>query len=303
MPITLDPVKFILGAIQTTYDGVVAPSGGDFSTIQDADDSLDAGNFTLLVKTGTYAGWTTSTDKAEITLAPGTVITSAVVLSGDDITLTLMPGCDIQGLLTMSGANVHVVAMNACDLDGVLMSGNFGYFNGGGWDTLVDGGAAVDGFQITGADCVIENTACQTTAGGGNALDGISVEDTRAIIRKVKIADSDNFALTNSSSGSDMLVEGCVILGADGQGFVIGGPRARIIGNWMTGVGADSIVGDSNSDNSVYIGNVIQDVVAAQPIQLNAGADNCVVAGNRTDGAVLDNSTGSTVAHNDETAF
>lgn len=302
MGVVVSAVKYILDALQTNFDGVVADSGGDYTTIQAADDALDAGDFSLLVRTGTYAGWTTSTDDAYIVLAPGTVITSAIELSGDNVTLIVGPGCDIQALVTLSGVGCHMICQNACDLDGVLMSGNFGYLNGGGWDTLSNGAAAVDGVKITGADCIVENIAVQTTAGGGNTLDGVSAEGARGTVRKVKVVDSDNIGIV-AITGSDTLVEECIVLGADLYGISAQVARTRMTGNYVIATGNDCLRANSNGDNSVFVGNIAQDPAAGAPIQLEAGADNCVVVGNRTDGAIADASTGSTVADNDSTAF
>jgi hypothetical protein len=301
--------RYSTGLVQTrlqrfSYDGVVAYSGGDFTTIQAADDSLDAGDFSLLVKTGTYAGWTTSTDDAYVLLAPGTVITSGITLSGANIVLEIGPGCDIQGLITMSGVGCHLIIRNACDLDGILMSGNFGYVNGGGWDSLVDGTTANHAFSITGTDCVVENVACQTTAGGATAFDGFNITGPRTTVRKAKVVNSDSDGFAVSVGGADLLIEGCVILNADNGGISTDGPRNRILGNWITksSTGA-GIALDSQSDNSLVVGNVVQMISGGHPISLIALANNCVVQGNRTDGAVDDSSTGSTVGNNDETAF
>tara|TARA_Y100000310_G_C20684585_1_gene818144 strand:+ start:2775 stop:3677 length:903 start_codon:yes stop_codon:yes gene_type:complete len=300
MAISTNPVGYILDAIQTYFDAVVAPSGGDYTTIQAADDVLDAGNYTLLVKTGTYAGFTVSTDKVHIVLGPGTVITSAITLSGDDITLELMPGCDIQAVITMSGANVHVICRNACDLDGVVMSGNFGYFNGGGWDTLVDGTTANHAISITGTDCIVENVAVQTTAGGGQSFHGVSLAGARDGAVAVKVIDSDSVGVI--TTGADALVEGCVILGADGENINLGGLRGRAFGNYGIAAGGNGLAIAAGGDDTVVVGNILKDS-AAGVVDIAAAGENCVVVGNRLDGAVTDNSGTSTVADNDVTAF
>ena len=303
MGIGIDAVKYLLGAIQTTFDAVVAPSGGDFTTIQAADDDLDAGAFSLLVKTGTYAGWTTSTDDVYIFLGPGSIITSAITLSGDNVVLVLGPGCDIQGLVTLSGVGCRLLCMNACDLVGVLLSGNLGYFNGGGWDTLADGTTANTAISVTGDDCIAEHAACQTTPAQGNGVAGAFSTGARTAFKTLKCVASDQHGIGGTGAGFvESVIQGCIVLGCDERGLNIDGPRARMVGNYITNAGVDGIGLRAGGDNSLCIGNVIQDPTG-DPINIAIDSENCVAAGNRTDGAVVDNSGTSTVAHNDATAF
>ena len=133
------------------FDGVVATSGKrDFATPQAADGELDAAAYSLYVKQGTYsAGLTASTNNVHIFIEPGTIIQAGITLSGTDITLLLGAGCDIQGVVTLSGANCQLICHNGVDLDGVTMSGVFSLFDGGGWDTFVDGGTANHAVSIT----------------------------------------------------------------------------------------------------------------------------------------------------------
>ncbi len=295
----------IAGLPRINYDGVVADSGGDHSgatAIQDADDALDAAAFSMLVKSGTYAGWTSDTDDAHITLGPGCVITSAVILSGDNIVLVILPGCDLQALLTMSGVGCHVICRNAVDIAGVLMSGNFGYFNGGGKDTLVDGKAATDGVQVTGTDCIVKNCRTNTTPGGGQAIDAVSVEAARCTLDHVDVVDSDQDGISLILGGTDCNVKGCNVLNADEDGIVVTGPRARVEANYIAAaVAGIGIKVEATGDNSAIVANVSDP--AGVCIQLDANGDNCVVTANRGDGAITDNSTGSVVADNDLTAF
>ena len=57
-----------------------------------------------------------------------------------------------------------------------------------------------------------------------------------------------------------------------------------------------------NADDTVCTGNIVQDATG-DSIDIHINGENCVVVGNRLDGAVDDNSGTSTVGNNDETAF
>ena len=98
------------------------------------------------------------------------------------------------------------------------------------------------------------------------------------------------------------MIEGCDILGADSHGIIVGAPRMRLIGNYVFEAGGDGIWTSGSGDDSVMEGNIVRDPVGAS-ITIHADSENCVVTGNRTDGAVADNSGTSTVADNDTTAF
>lgn len=298
MSVKVSGVQYILDALQVNFDGVVAAAGGDFTTIQAADDDLDAADFSLLVRPGTYAGWTTSTDDAYIVLGPGVTITSTIVLTGANITLVIGPGADIQGRLDLTGVGCHVVCQNACDLNEVLMDGNFGYLSGGGLDTLVLGSDGVIGVRVTGTDCIVENIAVQTTTGGAGS-DAISLEAARFVVRKVKVVDSDLIGINVAVGGVDGLVEGCNVLGADGDGIRNTGPRNRFVGNFVSqAVGANAMTNQGTGDDSAIVGNIFQAALV-----LDANGDDLVVTGNRIDTTLTDNSTGSTVADNRLDAF
>ena len=285
------------------YDGVVdAGGGGNWTTAQAGDDALDGGTYTMLVKQGAYSTLTVSTNNAKIVVEPASSFSGAITLSGHNITLVLGTGCAMSGLITMSGTNCSLIGENGIETIGILMSGADGYVDGGGWDTIANGGTARNGITISGADCIVENIAAITTAGGGEAYDAINVTSggDRAIIRNVQVTDSDDDGIY--IAGDDVLIEGCVMLGSDAHGIVPAAPRNRILGNYLINVGGIGIATGSGGDDSVINGNVIKDQ-ASQPWYIDASSENCVVVGNRGDGAGVDNSGTSTVASNDETAF
>ena len=284
------------------YDGVVDSGGGvDFTTLQAGDDELDAAAYSMWVKQATYdAGLTVSTNNVFVFLESGTIVQGDIVLSGTGITLVLGGGCDIQGTVTISGIGSQVLCHNACDLDGVIMSADDGLFDGGGWDTLVNGSAARHAINISGDDCIARNCAVQTTSGGGSSFEGIIGSSDRVMIDRVKVisADDRGFQL----SGGDNLVTNCLILDSDLDGIRINGPRARVIGNYIISAGGDGIQLTDGADNSICTGNIVKDQTN-QSIDINTDGEDCVVVSNRVDGAVADNSGTSTVASNDATAF
>ena len=293
------------GFTPRTYDAVVDAAGGeDFTTLQSADDYLDSSTYTLYVKQGTYAaGVTVSTDGATIVKEPGTVVQAAITISGDNCRLLLGSGCDIQAVVTLSGDDCQLICENGCDLDGIVVSGARSLVDGGGWDTLVDGGIANIGISIGGSDNIIKNVSAQTTGVGGSAFHAIGVSGARHTIECVRVVDADDIGIAiYSSTDTDTTITGCVILGADTHGISVNGPRARIVGNYIINVGTDGVAVISTGDDSVIMANVI-DNAGSNPIEIHADAENCVVVGNRTDGAIVDGSGTSIVAQNDETAF
>ena len=282
-----------------------AAGGGDATVIQTGLDQF-GDDFTAWIKQGTYAaGFTETSSGVRIFIEPGTIIQAAITLSGDDCTLIIGAGADIQALITLAGDNCSLLCLNGVDLDGVLLSGACCLFDGGGWDTLSDGGTASEGISITGADCIAKNAAVQTTAGQGNALAGALSTGVRTSFVKLKVVDSDQHGI--SIAGGDSLVEGCVVQGADERGInvdVVGGDRVAanyVIAAGVDGIGLRSGAG-GDAVNTVVSGNIVKDP-AGDPIEIGADAENCVVVGNRLDGAVNDGSGTSTVADNDEEAF
>jgi hypothetical protein len=306
---TLNHGPIIRAPLARGYDGVVAITGrADFSTIQAADDVLDAAAYSLYVKQGTYAaGFTVSTNNAYIFVEPGTVIQAAIVLSGTGITLVLGAQCDVQGLITLSGNNCSLICQGGVDIDGILVSGNTCLVDGGGWDTLSDGGTVREGIDLTGDDVICQNIACQTTAGGGNNLDAMETSGARNIIRNVKVIDSDEIGI--SASGVGARIEGCQILGCDGRGITIASSEISLIGNRLVDVGDIGILVDNSGENAVIVGNIVKGQASSRDaIYVDAAGENCVIVGNRVDdlgttNGIDDDSGTSTVTGNDETAF
>jgi hypothetical protein len=288
------------------YDGVVDEGGGgNWTTAQDGDDDLDAGSYSMLVKSGTYSTLTVSTNLAYIFLEPETTFTGAIVLSGDHVTLVVGAGSDVQGLVTLSGNNNSLICQNGVDLDGISCTGDYPFVDGGGWETVSDAGTAATSIDLNGALYgIVQNIACNTTSGsgGGNNAARMRGASTGSIFKNIKVIDSDNIGIVAEPSGGQGQVIGCTILGADGQGIQVNGPECRIIDNYIVDAGDDGISFETSGDNSTCTGNIVKDH-GANAIEITVNAENCVVVGNRTDGAVSDGSGTSTVASNDVTAF
>jgi hypothetical protein len=292
------------------YDGVVdAAGGGNWTTLAAGEAALgDAtpSTYTMLVKSGTTYSTTSSTitfstNGARIVVEPGTTIVDPITLGGDNVTLVLGAGCDVQGAITLEGVGCSLVCENGCDIDGIVMSGNYGYVNGGGWETISDGGTARFGVGPTGTDCIVENIAIQTTAGGGTTYDALYTTGARTVIRNCKIIDSDENGI--SIVAADCAVEGNLILGADDHGIAIFSARARVVGNHTIGAGDIGIRIAGGGTDSAVTGNIVQGQ-GGDSIDINTSGEDCIVSGNRTDGAIDDNSGTSVVANlNDETAI
>tara|TARA_Y100000310_G_scaffold342218_1_gene444381 strand:- start:392 stop:1402 length:1011 start_codon:yes stop_codon:yes gene_type:complete len=287
------------------FDGVVDADGnGNWTTLQAGDDALDAADYTMVVKAGTYAaGLTVSTDDAKVIIEPGAAITGNFVLSGDNVTLIIGGGADIIGTITLSGTGCSLICEAGVDIDGIVLSGNFGYVNGGGWDTLSNGGTAAHGASATGTDCIVENIALQTTGGGAGSFAAAHATGVRTTYKNVKVVDSDLQAFRMLAGCDDSIVEGCVSLASDDDGVFIGASQMRVINNNIIVVDAGNVLTvAAGGDNSVIVGNIVQ-TATGNPVEIDAAGENCVVVGNRLNGAVNDASGTSTVASNDETAF
>ena len=281
------------------YDGVVdVGNGGNWTTIQAGDDDLDGGSYVMLVKSGTYsAGVTVSTNNAKIVVETGTVIQGAIVLSGDNVTLELGAGCDVQSTVTLSGANCSLICQNGVDLDGIIVSGNFGFVDGGGWDTLSHGGSANDGINVSGTDVIVQNISAQTS---GGSYDACESSGERTIFDKIKVVGADRFGFL--ASADEVKILNSVIADSGSENIFSNSTEGLIAYNYCNSAGLDGIECDDSADNSVIIGNIVRDQ-ASDSIELSAACENCVVVGNRTDGAIADNSGTSTVSGNDTTAF
>lgn len=296
--------RYLSAQRASTVDAVVDVGGGtEYAVLQDADDALDAGAYSLWVKSGTYAaGLTVTTDKVHIYFEPGTVIEAALVFSGTDISVEFGPGCDVQGTITFSDARWNLLDHGKLTTTGLVLSGANGTYDGGGRSSLHNGGTTNDGIAISATDITVRNCAAQTTAGGGATKEaiGILAGGDRAKVLHCVVIDADDVGI--QVLGDDCLIEGNLILGADDHGMYVAGVRSRIIGNSVVATGAVGIGFDGAGDNGLICDNMVRDPTG-DPIDIAAACEDCVIVGNRTDGAIDDNSGTSTNTGNEETGF
>ena len=282
------------------FDAVVDAGGGaDYTTLQAAEDALDGGNYSVWVKGGTYtAGLTADSNGNAWYFEPGTDVDAAMTFSGDNIYVNFMNNCNLDALLTLSGDNICVEVENGLTGDGLVMSGAAGYFDGGGWGSLMDGGATIAPLTVPGSDCIIKNGAFQNTSAGGSADSAIDITGDRNQFIYLKIVDADDRGIHSVAGADDCLFLGCYIVDADSNAMFIDGFRSRIIGNYIAGAGGtEAIRMRPSADNSVCAANIIM-AGATTSIDLNAGTENCVVVANRGDGNINDLSATSVVQHN-----
>lgn len=269
-----------------THDGTdlawaAASGGGDYES------TIGAGGSTSLTGSKRYI------------IAPGTTMTGAVTLSNADTHLRIGAGTDFDGqVLTISGAGCSVVCENGVTLDGVVISGAGCSFDGGGWDTLSNGGTSRHGMDVTGVRCEVRNVALQTTAGAGNNHKSFYASDAAnyARIENVRIIDSDKAGF--DCRGESVKIIGCVIDDSDEEGVYFGGNRCTYMGNYSES-GSTGISLDGN--DHVVIGNIVKSIGAGSAVTVNN--DNHLVVANRLVSAINENSTNSMVATNEIVAF
>ena len=251
-------------------------------------------------------GITLSNDNTGLEIEPGSVIDGNIVIDGSECEITIGNGCTINGLIIINGDSNVVECENGLQAKGLKITGDNNYFDGGGWDSLIDGGIINDAVLITGTDNIISKFSCKTTSGGASNFDGIRLDATahRNIISLVQIKESDRNGI-NINNPTDCIITGCEGLQADANGtnanFFITGQRTLITGCHIAGSDGIGINLETNSDNSVIHGCVIE-TCTANEIEVEAGAEDCIIYGNRVvAGTINDLSGTSTVADNDLT--
>lgn len=251
-----------------------------------------------IVRIGEYgrldAGGTYSLSEQRLLIAPGTVITSALTISGNDVALHIGSGADLQAALTLSGTNSHVVCENGVDMIQLTISGDNGFFDGGGHDTLIDATTTGQAITVGGDDVTVQNIKAQNTSSAGTNT-CVYVSGDRVILLNIRVVQADHDGII--LGGDDGQAIGCKVDDADRQDYSISGPRSSLIG-CSGGGGSEFVEIYAAGDDSIISGCVA--VNAASTITIHADAENCVVVGNRCK-AITDNSGTSTVASNDTT--
>jgi len=266
------------------YDGVVdAGGGGNWTTLQAGDDALDGGAYSMLVKAGTYSSQNlvVATNNAYIFIEPGTVI---------------------DGTITLSGTGIYIQCGNGVDLEGLIISGNSNTFDGGGWETIIDGGTARHAVDITALYNKVQNTSVKTTAGGGNAYDGVRIHQQTNQIVNVQCINSDRYAFHSDTDGYDAAYIGCVASDSDDHSFYIASTRNRIVGCHAIGAGTDGYHFAATGDHGVMTGSVSRNP-GAQSVEVVSLCTDVVITGNRLDGAITDGGTNTIASGNSTVGF
>ena len=167
---------------------------------------------------------------------------------------------------------------------------------GQSWDVVIDGDDTT-AVEFRGDNNFIANMSFQTTAGGGNAayamLWGGSGHDKNVVFRCRFVASDDVCYFVNG--GKDHTIAFCQFEdNMDDSAIYLGGIRNMCIGNRIQDTGASSMRATSSGDTSLWLGNF-----TLGGLDLDAGADSSLVVGNAHDGTLTDDSTGSTVASNE----
>jgi len=293
-----------MAVTQAIYDVVVGSSSSDATTLT-AGEALQTGSETMYVKAATYSESVTfSSTNIEVEFEPGTVVTGAVTLSGTGVCLIVGTECDFQSNITISGPDCSILCENGVDINGidVTATGKRFFMDGGGMGTLINLPTG-DGIDIlAGADdCIVTNLQGNTPNQAGNLHSLVTAADRTLFLNIFSsYADWRNLVM----AGADGLLMGCLAADSKGSGIEVSGARNRIIANTVLDTissGGNGISTGAGTDDSIFFGNVIRST--ADPININASADNVVLVGNRLDNAAVESSSTSTVALNDETAF
>jgi len=232
----------------SAFDACVdAAGGGDYTTIQGAEDVL-AAPFTVLVKSGSYVGATLAKN-ATWYGDPGITITGEIQIDTAKVALVGFTGLDLQDIFDLNADDVYLDLHGGVDTDGINSSGARPYVSGGGWGSIMDGGTALPGIVETGADGIFTNIAADTTTGttGEAAVDSAGA---RSVLSGVKVIDSEEDGISRAT-GADGLILGCSVLGADEAGILNNINQTRIFGHNLVS-SRDSIVGRCCESNRHY---------------------------------------------------
>ena len=345
----------------TSWDAVAAASGGDYTTIQAADDALDAtttgyslfvngqqeyaedvtisthGVYIFIEGGTTLAGdWTISGNNCHVIVGPGSTIEGAWVLSGTGNTVefgggtawtgngtlsgvggTLKIGGNSAqtGINTLSGHKTSILCENGVTSTGLDVSGQSCTFDGGGYQSNINGGTARHAVSVSaGHGFTLKNTGVQTTWRSTNDYDAIYLSGTAVFkIYNIHVHSADRYGIHADSTSATRGYIADSYMDACDQAFVHINQNMVTVDNLM-GVTADDgssagtgIIIGSYGDNAVVTGCSLGAIRLSNSITIDTNAENCVVIGNRLDGAVSDSSGTSTVGadgtSNDNTAF
>ena len=273
-----DVQKHVMNASDSTfyawpYDVVVDSAGlGHRTTLG----TVSVSNRKIYVARGTYAGTNT--------------------ISGSRNTIYVASGATFTGVITVSGNNNHLLFENGVQTIGIILSGNFNVLDGGGWKTLVAGGAA-DGVTASGTDNIIRNLSASNSTGAKDAIgNSAATMGARNQVLNCLVITSSGSAIR---VGNDNLIQGNVILTASGDAIRINGVRARVIGNEVvtTSVGQKGLTAGSGASHLVVVSNTIR-AYGSDGMTFEAGSDSSIITANRVDSLITNSGTGNTTTGN-----
>jgi len=202
---------------------------------------------------------------------------------GHAVRVFIRAGTYEEGQLIIKGFNVHV--------------------EGESWDTHIEHTQTANEATITmetGAKQILQNVHISHTTTGQTGL-MVHQNASHATIDRCWLGYADSVAIR--SDGAYNRVQNCLIHHSDADQVQFYGASAKAISNEIHSGAASGVNVNSNADNSMINDNHIYDN-GGDPIYVPSSAGNCVVVGNRTDGAInFDGSGGSTAAGNNEVAY
>jgi len=264
---------------------------------------------------------TMSGNAGQLDMAATTFVVAAVNVSGTDCIIRAKAQTDFGGIVTLSGAGCSLICENGCNLDGVVMSGDKGLFNGGGWDTHVNGLTSNDAIDITGDYCTVKDVQAQTSAGGGQSYKPIHVHTSGdwTLINHCYVPTSDTYGIFVNDTPQSVTVSECLVVDTDSSGILINNGDGHIVVNNTIGhstlgpagqaiqfTGTNGIVSGNRVSISVtdgmYLGGTGKNNVVGNWLPLDlavaSDSDHCIV-GNSTDTGVTGTTSTCTVASNE----
>jgi hypothetical protein len=260
--------------------------------------------------------WVISGAGCTVEFGGGFLWTGNGTLSGVGSTLKLGGDSDHVGINTMSANETSILCENGVETDGLVVTGVSCTFDGGGYNTVIDGSTARHAVSATAAHgFMLMNCGVETLWRQGNSYDAMYIYNTAVWkVHNVHVHNSDRYGLNATSDNgttrgyiSDSYMDAC------DDAFIHINEDHVTVSNVMgvtaydgASAGTGIIIG-ATGDNAVVAGCSLRTVALSNSITIDTNAENCVVIGNRLDGAVSDSSGTSTVGadgtSNDNTAY